>query len=252
MFLGAALNPFSDELLSDQVDAYANAGFSYVDLAFDYPLTPENFDAPRFGKNLDDLKLGFCGQTPVLLPFASPYANVRAEAVKSALAAIDVLTGAGARNIVLHPDNAYSFLKPEQLIAFNVESFQAIREARPDVQFLIENLHTGIFNRTQTMNSALDCLPGFKIVLDVGHVLVAAKKQGSSMDDWLSLPIAHMHWSENDGLTDQHAWHGGGSMPWNAWFGQFQGRYDGTATIEIYRGLSQDTIAAKAFLEKLL
>ncbi len=252
MLLGAALNPFSMEKLSDQVESYANAGFSYVDLAFDYPLTPKNFDAAGFGKKLKELKLGFYGQTPVLLPFASPYANVRAEAVKTALATIDMLATAGAQHFVLHPDNAYSFLKAEQLIDFNVESFQAIQCARPNVQFLLENSHTGIFNRTQTMSAALDCLPGFKVVLDVGHIVVAAKKQGSTLDDWLSLPIAHMHWSENDGLTDQHAWHGGGSMPWTDWIGQFKGRYDGTATIEIYRGLTQDTIDAKAFLEKLL
>src|SRR3989338_1961342 len=153
MILGAALNPFSSESLRLQVEAYADAGFPYVDLALDHPLDPDTFDSSGFGNLLKKHGLGFYGQTPVLLPFASPYRGIREQAVQTALAAADALTDAGAQHVVLHPDNAYNFLPPEKLVSWNVESFKKITHERPNVQFLVENLHTGIFNRVETMKS---------------------------------------------------------------------------------------------------
>src|SRR3989338_3220267 len=252
MILGAALNPFSSESLRLQVEAYADAGFSYVDLAMDHPMDPDTFDSSGFGNLLKKHGLCFYGQTPVLLPFASPYPGVREQAVQIALAAADALTKAGAKHVVLHPDNAYNFLSSEKLIGWNIESFKKINHERPKIQFLVENLHTGIFNRVETMKSVLKALPRFKTILDVAHVHVAQKKQGSPMKDWFSLPVAHMHWSENDGLSDQHTWLGGHAMPWKEWISKIKGKYDGTATIEIYRGLTKDTIRAKKFLDPLL
>lgn len=252
MILGAALNPFSEESLPSQVEAYAEGGFPYVDLAFDHPLDFRNFDAARFRALLEKNKLGFFGQTPVLLPFGSPYPDIREKAVQTALSVIDSLGAAGARHFVLHPDNAYGFLPAEKLIQWNVDSFTQVHQARPEVQLLFENLHSGIFNQTRNLEALLDAVPGSKAIIDIAHVFLAERKKGSTLDEWLTLPVGHMHWSENDGATDMHAWLGGTALPWKENIGKIRKTYDKTATIEIYRGLTRDTLAAKKFLEPLL
>ncbi|MDP2717307.1 MAG: hypothetical protein Q8P02_01040, partial [Candidatus Micrarchaeota archaeon] len=107
MNLGAALNPRLD--VFEQVEAFAQAGFSYVDFGFDFPLTAETFDAGRFRDALLENGLALHGQTPAHLPFGSPYPTIREQAVAVAQKTLNVLESLGAKTVIVHPDGAFWF-----------------------------------------------------------------------------------------------------------------------------------------------
>lgn len=215
--LGAALNPKAD--LWPQLEAFAQAGFQYVDLAMDFPVTSENLDAAKLANALRTHGLSFHGQTPVLLPFGSPYEEIRKNAVNVANKAVHALEAAGAQTVVFHPDGAYGFLPLERIMAWNAESLAAVYHAAASrTVILVENLHAAPFNEAETLqrlihDAGMDGRTGINV--DVSHAFIGQTHGGSTLVEFLKTgQVKHIHLSDNDGQRDLHLPLGQGKIDW--------------------------------------
>ena len=247
MLLGAALTPQMDESLQKQIQAYASAGFDYIDLALDYPAVPEKLDADALRDCLKETGLPLHGQTPAHLPFGSPYADVRHAAVDAAKEALELLETLGAQTVVFHPDGDYGFVA-KYMMAWNAESLNAVVDASR-TQILLENLPHGPFTRVDKMAELMHAAGLEKRVLlnvDVGHVIVGQHQNGSTLDDFLKAGLVrHVHVSDNDGNADQHLPLGKGKIDWTEVKTKLKKAQVPEVTIECYVGGIQGMLDSK-------
>jgi len=253
MLLGAALNPQMDENLQTQIEAYAEAGFQYIDLALDYPAVPGKMDAPSIRDALERTGLPLHGQTPAHLPFGSPYADVRNAAVKTANEALAWLEDLGAQTVVFHPDGDYGFVS-KYMMEWNAESLQKVDAATKKAPLLLENLPHGPFTHVDKMVELIQTAgleDRVRLNVDVGHVICGANHGGSTLDAFLQTGrVRHVHVSDNDGQSDLHLPLGQGTIDWSDVKRQLAAAHVPEVTIECYSGGMQGMLASKALWEK--
>ncbi|MBI5035825.1 sugar phosphate isomerase/epimerase [Candidatus Micrarchaeota archaeon] len=243
MFLGASLKPTED--IYGQVGLFASEGFDYVDLPFDYPMHAESFDASKLKDALAENGLKLHGQTPVMLPFGSPYPEVRENAVRIAIASAKALKEAGALSVGIHPDPAYFFL--EDLFGWNRDSFAKVGKEAGSL--LVETLYGPPFNSLENIQK----ITSLDMIVDVGHIHIGEKDYGSSLKDFLgSGKVKHFHLSDNSGLRDDHLPLGEGTINWEKVKRTLEEHnYSGGVTFECYRTGSEGIVDSKKFWEAL-
>ncbi|GEM_PF-4945931 len=253
MLLGAALNPQMTESLTRQIQAYASAGFDYIDLALDYPAVPSRLDTDSLRDCLKETGLPLHGQTPAHLPSGSPYADVRHAAIRAANEAVGFLENLGAKTVVLHPDGDYGFV-PDEMMAWNAGCLNAVASQARHTQLLLENLPHGPFTHVEKMLELIQATHLEKKVqlnVDVGHVSVGQHQGGSPLEDFLKTSLVrHVHASDNDGEADQHLPLGKGKIDWTQVKRKLEKAGVTEVTIECYSGGIQGVLESKKMWEK--
>ncbi|MBI2942305.1 MAG: sugar phosphate isomerase/epimerase [Chloroflexi bacterium] len=237
MLLGAMNHPQRD--VCAEIAAFRAHGFDYIDLTLEPPCARAAIvDVAAVRQTLRDADLPAVGHTPWYLPIASAIEELRAAALREAIACFDVFARLGVERVNVHPDRRVPMHDWEVILRRNLESLgYLIDEAsRRGLQLMLENI-PGEFNRSADLRRILDALPELGFHLDVAHAHLLTPT--NLTDDLLaacSHRLVHVHVSDNrGGEADLHLPLGAGLIDWRQIVNSLRRiGYDGTVTLEVF------------------
>lgn len=206
MKLGIVNNPRRS--LFDEVQWIAERDFQYLDLLLEAPCAAvESVDWRQIADALKDADLAVVCQTPHYLPLNNPSPIVRQAALDEVRRAIDVAQLLEAPLLTLTfpgwPDHlsersGYEFI--EQMLGVLISHGQA-RQVDIALENSPQNQH-----QLKYFREIFHRQPDLKLTYDIGHgnVLTAATHTGRDYLFALSQHLAHVHLSDNNGLSDDH------------------------------------------------
>ena len=206
MQLGVMTNPRAT--VFDEIGWIAAHGFEYVDLLLEAPCAAlESTDWATVGRAIEDAGIDIVCQVAHYLPLNNPSPLVRQAAMDEVRRSIDVAHKLGAELVTLtfqgwpaHLPEKVGYEFTSQLLSVLIKHGQASNvslalENSPQNQHQLKHFRE-IFHRQ----------PALKLTYDIGHanVLTTAKHTTRDYLFALSQHLAHVHLSDNDGLTDGH------------------------------------------------
>ena len=238
-------NPASP--LEDELRRIAAAGFGLVDLTLEPP-GAWPCDGRRVRAMLTELELTAVGHTAYYLPIASPFPELREQALESLRRAFETFAEAGVRLVNVHPDPMNRMFPPAEVLARNADAIATLaEEARSrGVRIMVENLGRS-FGTVDELQPLLDAADGVGFHLDIGHAHLAQRgAPGNRSAELLAAfgdRLAHVHAHDNFGGDDLHLPLGTGTIRWPDVVASLRAAgWDGTATLEVFA-------AEKAYLE---
>lgn len=205
MQLGAMNDPRRD--LFAEIAWIAESGFDYIDLTIEAPgCGTERNDWRQVQQAIADHGLGVVCHSAPYLPIDNPSPLVRQAAVNELRRSIDVAHVVGAPLCTmtflgwpayLSDSDGYEFYR--QLLEILVKH-GAERNVQVAMQNQARNEH-----QLKCFREIFHRVPALRLLLDVGHVNI--KTARSLTRDYLFAladRLAHVHLSDNDGLSDLH------------------------------------------------
>jgi sugar phosphate isomerase/epimerase len=237
--LVGAMN-FPGRSVLKEIHRISEDGFDFVDLTLEPPAAwlP---DGKEVGGLISDLGLKVVGHTAWYLPIASPFPELRRQALDLYKRGLDVFAAAGAELVNIHPDQKVPLSSPEKVRAANAEAISELAGAAAErgIVLMVENLDR-LFSDVPDLAAVLDAVPEARFHLDIGHANLRFGQGGKNRTPRLleafSDRLAHVHVSDNRGGTDDlHLPLGAGMIDWKGAIRALKGvGYDGTVTLEVF------------------
>ena len=226
--------------LEQELRRIADAAFDFVDLTLEPPGSWPA-DGASIGALLADLGLSAVGHTAPYLPHASPFPELRREALAVFRAAFETFAGAGITLVTMHP-NPVPGVSLEEARKRNAESIAELAaDARASgVQLMVENLGRS-FTHPGDLAPIFDAAPDVRFHLDVGHAHMwrgpGEPNRTASLLAAFGEQLAHVHVHDNVGGHDLHLPLGVGTVDWPGVVRALKGAgWDGTVTVEVFAG----------------
>jgi len=217
----------------------AEAGFDFVDLTFEPPVAWPA-DPERIRRVLGELGLGIVGHTAWYLPIASPFPELRRQALDLLVRMLEGFAVVGAEVVNVHPDRGVRLLPLADVAAANAETIAALVDEAESrgLRLMVENLNPPA-GRVHELRPILDAVPRAGFHLDVGHANLGRDRDEPNRTRALLAAfgdrLAHVHVSDNLGVEDLHLPLGAGTVDWpDAVRALKEARWDGTVTIEVF------------------
>ncbi|MGH2736561.1 MAG: sugar phosphate isomerase/epimerase family protein [Actinomycetota bacterium] len=215
-------------------------GFDFIDLTLEPPAAwlPDGKDV---GRLIGDLGLQAVGHTAYYLPIASPFKELRKQAIDLYKRGLDCFAGAGVELVNVHPDNRTPLHSRDQMRARNAESIaelSALAAAR-GIRLMVENIDRG-FARVADFEAIFEASPDLGFHLDVAHAnLRLGMGESNHTPEFLDAfgdRLAHVHVSDNrGGEADLHLPLGAGAIDWKQTVRTLKSSgYDRTVTLEVF------------------
>lgn len=219
---------------------FAGAGdFDYVEILMDGDHSRERLasQAPTIRGILDEHGLDVAVHLPFPTDIGSPYERVRAGAVETQLACIDVATDLGAEKGVLHPESsawtvAWEDATLREHVDGSVAELTAYGAAR-DFEVCAENVFGGPYT-IEHMHRLLD-ETDVSMTLDTGHARVTgydATETAAFVADRAER-ISHVHLNDTRRPADEHLPFGAGNLDFEPIFDAFPSAWRGTLSLEV-------------------
>ena len=225
--------------LEDELRRIAAAGFGLVDLTLEPPGAWPS-DGRRVAALLADLGLTAVGHTAYYLPIASPFPELREQALEALGRAFETFAEAGVRLVNVHPDPMNRMFPTAEVLARNAEAIAALAEEgrRRGIRIMVENLGRA-FGTVDELRPLLDAADGVGFHLDIGHAHLAQRGAAGNRSAELLAAfgdrLAHVHAHDNFGADDLHLPLGTGTIRWPDVVGALKAAgWDGTATLEVF------------------
>ncbi len=213
MKIGAMNNPQGN--LSEELD-FIFENFDFLDLTIE-PETayPDNIDVKKLKKKIKGKKV--IGHTPWNLPIASPFKTVRDAAYKEFIKCLDIFEELNVNLVNVHPSLPDDNPNPESVLQHNIEFLKKIikKAKKKDITLMLENTKS-VFNEISVLEQILNEVPGLKLHWDVGHANLGNQGEQKTKQAFeiFKDKIVHVHFSDNNGVEDQHLPIGAGNINW--------------------------------------
>lgn len=237
--LVGAMN-FPGRSVLKEIHRIAEDGFDLVDLTLEPPAAwlP---NGKEVGGLISDLGLQVVGHTAWYLPIASPFPELRRQALDLYKKGLDVFAAAGAQLVNIHPDQRVPLTSPEKVRAANAEAIRELASTAGErgIVLMVENLDR-MFSDVDDLAAILDAVPEARFHLDVGHANLRTGQGGKNRTPKLleafGPRLAHVHVSDNrGGQDDLHLPLGAGLIDWRGAVRALKETgYDGTVTLEVF------------------
>ncbi len=234
MQLGMMNDPKLDAL--DEARWAAEHGFDFLDLTIEGPAADlEQLDVAALKQVLHNAGMSVVGHTAWFLPFASPAERVRRAAVAEVAAALPTFAELSARVVNVHIVNGVSSFGRAAMLQANGQSFAELAElaAPHGIQIIVEHPPDKSMS-IDDIRKVLDADDRLGFHLDVGHANVG----GDRLEGLLKAfgeRLAHVHFSDNRGRSDDHMPLGSGRIDWPRAIGMLKAiGYDSTITLEVF------------------
>jgi sugar phosphate isomerase/epimerase len=237
--LVGAMN-FPGRSVLKEIHRIAEDRFDFVDLTLEPPAAwlP---NGKEVGALLSDLGLQVVGHTAWYLPIASPFPELRKQALDLYKRGLDVFAEAGATLVNVHPDQRVPLTPPEKVRARNADAIAQLVEAGATrgIKIMVENLDR-MFSGVEDLAAILEAVPEAGFHLDVGHANLrlgqGAKNRTAQLLEAFDARLVHVHVSDNrGGDADLHLPLGAGLIDWKGAIRALKGAgYDGTVTLEVF------------------
>jgi sugar phosphate isomerase/epimerase len=204
MQIGVMNNPALD--LFEELEWIAKNGFDFVDLTLEPPAAdPSEIDIEKVKDTLCRLKLGIVAHTAYYIPLSSPFKSIRQASLNEFRGALEVSQKLGATLMNVHYVEPPSLIPSENSISWHVEVLKPLCEeaASKNVTIMIENAPRR--NQFERLEKILEQVPLLALHLDSGHTQVeGGPRMFKSYLKKFAKRIKHLHFSDNDGRSDQH------------------------------------------------
>jgi sugar phosphate isomerase/epimerase len=237
--LVGAMN-FPGRSVLKEIHRIAEDRFDFVDLTLEPPAAwlP---NGKEVGALISDLGLQVVGHTAWYLPIASPFPELRKQALDLYKKGLDVFAEAGATLVNVHPDQRVPLTPPEKVRARNADAIAQLVEAGAGrgIKIMVENLDR-MFSGVEDLAAILEAVPDAGFHLDVGHANLrlgqGARNRTPELLEAFGPRLVHVHVSDNrGGDADLHLPLGAGLIDWKAAIRALKGaEYDGTVTLEVF------------------
>ena len=233
--------------LEEELRRIADAELGLVDLTLEPP-GAWPCDGRRVGALLAELGLTAVGHTAYYLPIASPFPELREQALEAFRRSFETFAEAGVRLANVHPDPMNRLFPRDDVLARNAEAVAILAEEarRWEITIMVENLGRA-FGSVDELRPLLEAADGVRFHLDIGHAHLA--KRGLEANPAAELIAAfgdrlgHVHAHDNFGADDLHLPLGTGTIRWPDVVAALAAAgWDGTATLEVFA-------AERAYLE---
>ncbi len=232
MKIGVMNNPAKS--VYDEVTAFGEARFDFVDLTIEGPAARE-IDVAKLQPILDGYGMSVTGHTDPCLPYAYPIRGIRNACLKELERCAKIFSALGADVMNIHPSYFCPPAMRNNIVDLNIDALKPIVEmaASYGLTVIFENFKAP-FDRVSIIKTIMEEVPGLALHLDFGHTnfgkdnhYVFCKKLGQH--------IRHVHFSDNRGREDNHMPLGVGSINWkNAVMSLKSIGYDNTITLEVF------------------
>ncbi len=225
----------------DAVAWAADEGFEFVELLLDGPYARERIadrtDSMR--ATLTEAGVGVVVHLPFAVDPGSPFAPVRAGAVRELTLGMDLARDLGADRVVFHPSSdAWSTgWDPEETRTFVHDALDDLVPAAHErgLEPCLENVVSSYYD-VHTFPELLQRYPEASMTFDTSHALLAGMDE-AGMADFLhehADRVAHLHLVDTRGGDDEHLPVGMGRVDFaTALSGLAERGWEGTATLEI-------------------
>lgn len=240
MKIGAMTNP--REELIPQLVWLGEQGFDFADLAIEPPKADAPDVAPALVRQaLDRHGLGVIVHTSPYLPLDNPSRKVQEAALAELLRALELASDLRAPLLTVHYLGAPSFFSIEDTVIWYAGLLTALCNAAQGLGIAVA-LENSPHNKDQLkiLRDLFRRVPALRLLLDVAHANLGVVKNLTEEYLWdtdLSPRLAHLHLSDNDGQSDQHAPLGAarGGIEWPKIAASLRKRaYEGTITLEVF------------------
>ena len=232
--------------LHKEIDTFARLGFDYLELAMDPPMA--NYDALFSIKSSVKQQLMQCGlglvcHLPTFVSTADLTESIRHASVDEMLKSLDLAAELGALKVVLHPSMVSGMggfvVDTVKTYAFDFLSKMVKAAHELNLTICLENM----FPRNQLgvepadMDEILRNFPSLKLTLDTGHANIYDHdgRRLKGLVERFGNRIGHLHFSDNNGLSDEHLPIGQGSINFPQLVRSLSVTgYDDTLTLEVF------------------
>lgn len=232
MKIGVMNNPRKS--VYDEVAAFGESGFDYVDLTIEGPAALI-VDTARLQSLLDRYDMTITGHTDPCLPFAYPIQGIRDGCLRELERCARIFATLGADIMNIHPCYFCPPAMKNALVDLNIEALQPIVEMAAGYGLIavFENFKAP-FDRADTLKTMLAAVPGLKVHLDVGHANIGRHNYGVFCSQ-LGNEIRHVHFSDNRSNDDHHMPLGVGNINWKDAVQTLKATgYNDTITLEVF------------------
>lgn len=232
MKIGLMNNPAAS--VYDEIISFGRARFDFVDLTIEGP-NAVNPDPKRIRELLDEHNLSVVGHTDPCLPYAYPVESVRKACLQELERCAKIFSAAGAAIMNIHPCYSCPPAMKEDLVDLNIEALRPLSAmaASFGLTLVLENFMMP-FDSVSKCARVLQEVPGLQMHLDFGHANLG-KDNGMDFCSHLGKHIKHVHFSDNQGVEDDHLSLGDGNIDWKKAVSALKSiGYDETITLEVF------------------
>jgi sugar phosphate isomerase/epimerase len=227
--------------LAEEIRWIAANGFDYIDLTIEAPgAALETTDWRETRKQIDDVGIGVVCHAAPYFPIENPSPVVRQAALDELRRCVDAAQILGAKLCTTHFRGWPAYLSDDAGYEFYRQLFTILVRHGEERGVAVALENSGE-NRHQLkyFREIFHRIPGLKLLFDVGHGNINTAR--SMTRDYLFAlndRLAHVHLSDNDGLTDGHLPVGAprrGGINLKHELSELRGfRYDAGITIEVF------------------
>jgi sugar phosphate isomerase/epimerase len=246
----------------EEVEALAELGFDYLELAMDPPqahhkILNQQKDAIRSA--LERCNMGLVCHLPTFLSTADLTDSLREASLSEVLESLEVAAHLNSLKVVLHP----SYISGLSLLVMDQARDRAWRSLEATVEkadqlglsLCLENMFpaTNSLVEPEHFVPVFEAFPSLKMTLDTGHAHIQSKgsKRALHFIERFGNRIEHIHANDNFGKEDNHLPIGAGTVDFPRITKALKKiGYDGTITLEVfsrdrdYLKISQEKLAA--------
>lgn len=237
MRIGAMNNPMFDPV--EEIETYARFGMDFIDLTLEpQQAYSRTMNVGAVKAALDRTGLGIVGHTAYYLPIASPFVDIREQAIAEIERDMEIFAELGADKVNVHPYSHVPLHENRWIRETNISTFQRLvaKAEQIGIRFMMENM-APLFNTPRDLSTIFTAVPGLYFHLDVGHANLETEHNLTvELASLFCERLIHVHFSDNNGGDlDLHLPLGVGKIDWK-WIVHILKRvgYDDTITLEVF------------------
>ena len=224
----------------EQAKWAADNGFDFLDLTVEGPgAAVDQIDADELRRVLDGAGMTAVGHTSWMLPFATPFPQVRAAAVESFCETLPLFRTVGVEWVNVHASKTPGKFSRRDSLAWQAEAFAtlAVRAAEYGLRVMVEHPPQREIGPAE-METLLAGDARLGLHLDFGHLHVGTPDGLRLTREFVAhfAPrLAHAHLSDNKLKADDHLPLGAGNVKWRDCLQVVRDAgYDRTLTLEVF------------------
>ncbi len=251
MKIGLMNNPQNN--LLDEIEWISSNRFDFIDLTIEPP-GAYDIDVREIKKLLNDVGLEVIGHTNPYLPAIIPIESIKKACIDEFRKYIDIFTRLGATLMNVHPFYLRSSFSQEEMLQANIQLLKTLNKLckKKGITLMLEN-YKAPFDSSEIFLQITTEVPGLKVHLDVGHANLAGPETAKKFFETFGNDIAHMHFSDNRGINDDHIPLGCGNIDWKEIIKLIKLiKYNKTITLEIFSPDREYQLISREKLKKWL
>jgi len=224
----------------DEITFAGENKFDFIDLTIEPPEAQiEDINVRKILSVCNRYTLGIIGHTNFYLPWASPIKRLKKASMLELTEHLKVFSKLGVKYASIHSHWYQPRSFQEEIIERIIESLQqiVIIARQYGITMMLENQPNGFLHKPESLLPIFRNVENLLFHLDVGHAQVAGGMKNLTRE-FLKLfrnKLAHIHFSDNKGKSDDHLPIGAGIVDWEDIIRQLKKiHYDKTITLEVF------------------